>query len=272
MQKTVLITGSTDGVGKLTAIKLAGKGHAVYIHGRSPEKLSATISEIKTISKNENIDGFLADFSDLVAVEKMAEQINKDMSKIDVLINNAGIFKSPLSCNQKGLDTRFVVNYLAPYLLTKKLIPLIKKAPDPRIINLSSAAQSTVSGDALCGTANLSEQEAYAQSKLALTMWSFYLAEILPFVAVIAVNPGSLLNTKMVAEAYGRSWSSADKGADILYDLAVSENYKGITGRYFDNDQGNFAQAHPDAYNKIKIDQLIQTTQNLIFIDEDNEN
>lgn len=272
MQKTVLITGSTDGVGKLTAIKLAGKGHAVHIHGRSPEKLSATISEIKAISKNENIDGFLADFSDLVAVEKMAEQINTDLSKLDILINNAGIFKSPVSHSQKGLDIRFTVNYLAPYQLTEKLIPLLKKGTDPRIINLSSAAQSSVSGDALCGSVNLSEQEAYAQSKLALTMWSFRLAEILSDVTVIAVNPGSLLNTKMAAEAYGRSRSPAGKGADILYDLAVSENYKGITGRYFDNDQGNFAQAHPDAYNKIKIDQLIQTTQNLIFIDEDNEN
>lgn len=264
MQKIIVITGSTDGVGKLTAIKLAGDGHAVYLHGRSPEKLTATISEIKTITKNENIGGFIADLTDQDAVEKMAEQINTDLSKIDILINNAGIFKSPASHNQKGLDLRFAVNYLAPYLLTEKLIPLMKKGTDPRIINLSSAAQSSVSGDALCGSANLSDQEAYAQSKLALTMWSFHLAEILPDVAVIAVNPGSLLNTKMVAEAYGRSWSSADKGADILYDLAVSEDFKGISGKYFDNDQGDFSQAHPDAYSEIKIEQLIQTTQNLI--------
>lgn len=264
MKKTILITGSTDGVGKLTATKLARNGHAVYLHGRSPEKLAATISEIKTISKNENIDGFVADLSGLVAVEKMAEQINETLSKLDVLINNAGIFKSPVSHNQKGLDIRFVVNYLAPYLLTEKLIPLMKKATDPRIINLSSAAQSSVSDEALRGTVNLSEQEAYAQSKLALTMWSFHLAEILPDLAVIAVNPGSLLNTKMVAQAYGRSWSSADKGADILYALAVSEEFKGVTGQYFDNDQGRLAQAHPDAYHKSAIHQLIQTTQNLI--------
>ncbi len=264
MQKTILITGSTDGVGKLTSIKLAGDGHSVYLHGRSPEKLESTISEIKNITKNENVGGFIADLSEQDAVEKMAEQINKDLPKIDILINNAGIFKSPASHNQKGMDIRFAVNYLAPYLLTEKLTPLIKKGADPRIINLSSAAQSSVSGDALCGSVNLSDQEAYAQSKLALTMWSFHLAERLPDVAVIAVNPGSLLNTKMVAEAYGQSWSSADKGADILYDLAVSENFKRITGKYFDNDQGAFAQAHPDAYSKIKIDTLIQATKNLI--------
>ncbi len=264
MQKTILITGSTDGIGKLTAIKLAGDGHAIYLHGRNSQKLDSTISEIKSITQNEKISGFVSDLSDLNAVEKMAEQINTNLAKIDILINNAGIFKSPVSHNQKGLDIRFAVNYLAPYLLTEKLIPLMKKGIDPRIINLSSAAQSSVSGDALCGSVNLSEQEAYAQSKLALTMWSFRLAEILSGVAVIAVNPGSLLNTKMAAEAYGRSWSSADKGADILYDLAISEDFKGITGKYFDNDQGGFAQAHPDAYSESKIDRLIHTTKNLI--------
>lgn len=264
MQKTILITGSTDGIGKLTAIKLAGDGHAVYVHGRQPEKLAAVISEIKSITKNEKIDGFTADFSDLDAVKQMAEQINQDLLKIDILINNAGIFKSSESHNKEELDMRFVVNYLVPYLLTDKLMPLLNNGADPRIINLSSAAQSTVSHDALLGKTNLSESEAYAQSKLALTMWSFHLAETLPDIAVIAVNPGSLLNTKMVAEAYGRHWSSADKGADILYDLAVSEDYKGITGKYFDNDKGSFGPAPPDAYNKTEIDQLIHTTQTLL--------
>ena len=197
----------------------------------------------------------------------MAAQINKDLSKIDILINNAGIFKSPQLQNKTGLDIRFVVNYLAPYLLTDKLMPLLNNAPKPRIINLSSAAQSCVSHDALSGKENCSQAEAYAQSKLALTMWSFHLAEAMPSIAVIAVNPGSLLNTKMAAEAYGQHWSSADKGADILYDLAVSEDYKGVTGKYFDNDKGSFGPAHPDAYAKTDIDKLIRTTQDLLSIE-----
>lgn len=266
MQKTILITGSTDGIGKLAAIKLAGDGHAVYVHGRDSEKLHSVISEIKSITKNVNVDGFTADFSDLDAVKQMADQINKDLPKIDILINNAGIFKS-LDHNKQGLEIRFLVNYLAPYLLTGKVIPLLNKGTDPRIINLSSAAQSCVSHEALSGKANLSQAEAYAQSKLALTMWSFHLAQELPGIAVIAVNPGSLLNTKMAAEAYGRHWSSADKGADILYDLAVSEAYKGITGKYFDNDKENFGPAHPDAYSKTDIDKLIHITQDLLLIE-----
>ena len=197
----------------------------------------------------------------------MADQINADLPKIDILINNAGVFKSLESHNKQGLEIRFLVNYIAPYLLTGKLIPLLNKGTDPRIINLSSAAQSCVSHDALSGKANLSQAEAYAQSKLALTMWSFHLAQGMPGIAVIAVNPGSLLNTKMAAEAYGRHWSSADKGADILYDLAVSEVYKGITGKYFDNDKASFGPAHPDAYSKTDIENLIHITQDLLLIE-----
>jgi len=267
MKKTILITGSTDGIGKLTAIKLAKEGHFLYVHGRNREKLAATISEIKEIAQNKNIKGFVADFSDINSVNQMADQINKDVAKIDILINNAGIFKSAESHNEDGLDIRFAVNYLAPYVLTEKLIPLLNKGTDPRIINLSSAAQSSVSHDALLGKENLNQSAAYAQSKLALTMWSFYLAEALQDISVIAVNPGSLLNTKMAAQAYGQYWSSADKGADILYDLAVSEDYKGITGKYFDNDKGSFGHAHPDAYSEIQIDKLIHTTKNLIDMD-----
>jgi NAD(P)-dependent dehydrogenase (short-subunit alcohol dehydrogenase family) len=264
MQKTILITGSTDGVGKLLSVKLAGEGHAIYVHGRNSEKLDSLISELKSTAKNENINGFTADFSDLNAVKQMADQINKALPKIDVLINNAGVFKSVESHNKQGLDTRFVVNYLAPYLLTGKLIGLLNKGTDPCIINLSSAAQSSVSICALSGKEQISQAEAYAQSKLALTMWSFHLAETLQNIAVVAVNPGSLLNTKMAVQAYGQHWASADKGADILYDLAVSPDYKGITGKYFDNDRGCFGPAHPDAYNKTLMEQLIKTTNNLM--------
>jgi len=127
MHKTILITGSTDGIGKLAAIKLAKDGHEIYIHGRNAEKLSSVIAEIKGLSNNEKVKGFVADFSDLDATKKMAEQINLDVSKIDVLINNAGVFKSPVNQTQDGFDIRFVVNYFAPYLLTKELLPLLQK-------------------------------------------------------------------------------------------------------------------------------------------------
>lgn len=264
MKRTILITGSTDGIGKLAAIQLAKEGHEVYLHGRNPEKVAAKVEEVKRLSKNENISGFVADFSDLDAVRQMAQQVNKEVAKIDVLINNAGVFKSAISQTKDGLDVRFVVNYLAPYVLTNALIPVLRKGIKPRIINLSSAAQSSISYEALSGKSQLSVQEAYAQSKLALTMWSFYLAKTVQDIATVPVNPGSLLNTNMVKEAFGRYWSSADKGATILYELAISKDHEGVTGKYFDNDKGAFGKAHPDAYNTTEIDKLINITASIL--------
>lgn len=260
MKKSVLITGSTDGIGKLVAIKLAQEGHEIYLHGRNSDKLSTVISEIKAQTKNENIQGFIADFSDLDAVEQMAHRLKGEVSKLDVLINNAGVYKSIKSKTKDRLDMRFAVNYLAPFLLTNELITLLKKGKETRIINLSSAAQSSIDYEVLTGVTHRGANETYAQSKLALTMWSFYLAKKEPSLKVIAVNPGSLLNTNMVAEAFGKYWSPADKGANILYELAVSDDYQSYTGKYFDNDQGIFAQAHPDAYDEKEINKLIAIT------------
>lgn len=266
--KTILITGSTDGIGKLTAVRLANDGHQLILHGRNKEKLESTIEEVKAISNNENISGIIADFSEIEAVINMAEAVKTSFNQIDVLINNAGIFKSPISKTKDGFNICFAVNYFAPFVLTHALLPLLKSGDDPRVINLSSAAQAPVSIDALVGNEDIATQSAYAQSKFALTMWSFYLAENEPGITVIAVNPGSLLNTKMVKEAYGRHWSSADKGMNILYDLATTESYSGDSGKYFDNDKGEekgyFAPAHPDAYDQRKIDVLISKTHELL--------
>lgn len=262
--KTILITGSTDGVGKLTATKLAKSGHQILLHGRNFEKLRNTISEIKELTANENVSGFVSDLSDFNSIEKMIAEISNEFSSIDILINNAGVFKSSVVQNKDNLDMRFAVNYFAPYLLTNGLLSIIKNSNSPRIINLSSAAQSTVSMEALKGNQLISSNEAYAQSKLALTMWSFAFAKSNPNITTIAVNPGSLLNTNMVKEAYGHHWSSADKGADILYELATSEKQKENNGKYFDNDKGSFSNAHSDTYHQEKINQLILETNKIL--------
>ncbi|WP_299685510.1 SDR family NAD(P)-dependent oxidoreductase [uncultured Dokdonia sp.] len=266
--KTILITGSTDGIGKLAAIKLAKDGHKMYLHGRNPEKLQHVIKEVQDASNNKYIDGFVADFSDIDAVKQMANQILEKVSKIDILINNAGIFKTSVTKGYKEFDIRLVVNYFAPYVLTNTLLPLLKKGDHPRIVNLSSAAQTHVTDAALAGLDIRVASEAYAQSKLALTMWSFAFAKANPDITAIAVNPGSLLNTRMANEAYGQYWSPATKGSDILYDLAISEGYKNSTGKYFDNDKGNpkgeFAKAHPDAYDNELIETLLQKTSDIL--------
>ncbi len=268
MSKTILITGSTDGIGKLTAIKFAKDGHTIYVHGRNKEKLQRVILEIKEVSGNKNIDGFVADFSDLDSVRQMANSIGDRVPKIDILINNAGIFKTSAPSEFKDFDIRLVVNYFSPYILSNAILPIIKNSESPRIINLSSAAQSHVTDIMLARVGNTNDSEAYAQSKLALTMWSFAFAKANPRIITIAVNPGSLLNTNMANEAYGQYWSPASKGSDILYDLAISEDYKDSTGKYFDNDKGNpkgdFANAHPDAYDEELITKLIAKTEEIV--------
>ncbi|MEL6989255.1 MAG: SDR family NAD(P)-dependent oxidoreductase [Bacteroidota bacterium] len=266
--KTILITGSTDGIGKLAAIQLAKEGPTNYLHGRNFDKLQRVIAEVQDATTNKNIDGFVADFSDINAVKQMANKILEKVSKIDILINNVGIFKTSTTSGSKGFDVRLVVNYFAPYVLTNTILPLLKKSQNPRIVNLSSAAQAHVTDAALAGHDIRIASEAYAQSKLALTMWSFAFAKAHPDITTIAVNPGSLLNTRMANEAYGQHWSPATKGSDILYDLAISEAYKDSSGSYFDNDKGDpkgtFAKAHPDAYDETKIAKLLDATAKIL--------
>ncbi|MBH0085942.1 SDR family NAD(P)-dependent oxidoreductase [Psychrobacter sp. SCQQ22] len=294
MKKTILITGSTDGIGKLAAIKLAQLGHNIYLHGRDTDKLTDVVAEVKEAATQANqqidVDGFVADFAQLTDVKSMADAvINKFTAAglhLDVLINNAGVFKVANTQTPEGFDVRFVVNYFAPYLLTQALLPIMR-APEvndskntpsdslpARIVNLSSAAQQTVSPQALAGQKGLSDQDAYAQSKLALTMWSMALSEQVAAndINVIAVNPGSLLNTRMANDAYGQHWSSADKGADILVALAADDEFAHQTGRYFDNDirgkhgdeRGEFGTPHSDALNKTAIAKLMQQTQEIL--------
>ncbi|MEO1712266.1 MAG: SDR family NAD(P)-dependent oxidoreductase, partial [Bacteroidota bacterium] len=248
MKKSVLITGSTDGIGKRTAVLLAQAGYTVYLHGRNPQKLQQAILDVEKESGQTEIRGFQADLSDFSAVRKLGATIQQELPHLDVLINNAGVFNGP-SKNTDGLDLRIVVNYLAPIILTQEVLPLLRKASMGRIINLSSAAQDPLEQTVLLGEKTISERQAYGQSKLALTAWSFRLAQQESGLVVIPVNPGSLLNTKMVQEAFGQFWASADKGAQILFDLAVDAKYANASGKYFDNDRGSFGPAHPAASN-----------------------
>ena len=264
MSKTIMITGSTDGIGKLAATKLAQAGYQLILHGRNPQKLSVVEEEIKSSTNNQNITSYAADFSKLEEVKNMAAKIIAEQQSINVLVNNAGIFKTADTIAENGIDIRMVVNYLAPVTLTNALLPLLKQSDKPRVINLSSAAQASVSPSSFEKNSRLSDNGAYAQSKLAILLWSFYMSKQHPDLITIALNPGSLLNTKMVKEAYGKFWSSADKGADIIIDLATNAAYSKSSGQYFDNDNGGFGRAHPDAYDPQSITDLISVTKQIL--------
>lgn len=241
MKKTILITGSTDGIGLLTARMLSDAGHRVILHGRSREKLDAAV----TLTGGP-ATGYVADLSGLAAVEQLADVVRKDHDTVDVLINNAGVYRVPETTSTDGIDMRFMVNTLAPYALTRALLPSIPKTG--RIINLSSAAQAPVDVEALSGRRRLGDMDAYAQSKLALTIWSRELASELPDgPVVVAVNPGSLLASKMVKEGFGVVGNDLRIGAEILCRAALSDEFAGANGKYFDNDIGRFAEPNSAA-------------------------
>ena len=262
--KTILVTGATDGIGLETAEKLLAKGHRVLLHGRNPDKLEAVRASLCERFDADRIESFEADLSSLPAVEALADAVAAKHASLDVLINNAGVFKTPNPVLENGQDVRFVVNTLAPALLTERLLPLL--GASARVVNLSSAAQAPVDLNALAGTGRLADNAAYAQSKLALTMWTMDQAERLgpdgPM--VVAVNPGSLLATKMVRDAYGMSGKDVGIGSDILVRAALSDEFADASGKYFDNDSGAFAPPHPDALDTAKRGKVVQVIRDLL--------
>ncbi len=260
MSKTILITGSTDGIGLEAARMLGANGHTVLLHGRNREKLGAARQALPLQARNVETGAYLADLSRMEDVEAFARAVAADHAQIDVLINNAGVYSLPSALTADGLDARFAVNAIAPYLLTQRLLPLI---PDSgRIINLSSAAQAPVSPEALVGPPGLSTSAAYAQSKLAITMWTRALANANPEgPAFIAVNPGSLLGTKMVREGFGVAGGDVRIGAKILVEAATSDEFADASGKYFDNDNAGFAPPHPDALDTTKSNAIVQAIE-----------
>ena len=207
---------------------------------------------------------FCADLSEPHQVAKLAVDIASNYNALDVLINNAGVFKMPDPVSDSGHDKRFLVNTIAPYILTNKLLPLFNSAS--RVINLSSAAQSQVDLDALTGNRPLSDSDAYAQSKLALTMWSFYMAKCVGAAGpiIIAVNPASFLGSKMVNQAYGTAGKDLSIGVQILTKAALHSDFANGAGKYFDNDIGNWSSPHPDALDDVKNKALIDVIHQIV--------
>ena len=254
-EKIVLITGATDGIGLETARKLNSLGHKVIVHGRSQERIDKLVSEL-------GVDFVKADLSNLNQVKELAEDILKKYQKIDVLINNAGVFKTSTTRTEDGYDIRYVVNTFAPYILTKKLLPILKQG---RVINLSSAAQASVDFEAMLGKVEMSDFEAYAQSKLAITMWSRHMAKEVradgPI--VIAVNPASLLATKMVKEGFNTDGNDINIGVNILVSLTLDHEHIEHSGEYYDNDNQTYAPPQADGLDNEKATKIVEIMETL---------
>jgi NAD(P)-dependent dehydrogenase (short-subunit alcohol dehydrogenase family) len=249
-EKIIFITGATDGIGKLTALKLAELGAHVIIHGRNKSKLENVINEIKNTSGNNNIDGITADLSSIAEVRRLVEDVLAKYPKIDVLINNAGVGSAEPRYSKDGYELRLAVNYLAPFLLTRMLIPALKNAAPSRIVNVSSIGQYPVDFEDIMLEKSFNGAKAYSQSKLALIMFTNELAEQLKDdgITVNSLHPGTYLNTNMVRSAGVTPLGEPETGADAVVNLAVSENLEGITGKYFNVKKE--AEPNAQAYDK----------------------
>ncbi len=265
MEKTILLTGATDGIGLETAKMLVAQGHRILLHGRNRAKLEAVKHTLSGLRHDARLETFVADLSRMADVAALAHSVAETHRQLDGLINNAGVFKVTETVTADGLDTRFAVNTVAPYLLTQRLLPLF--GASGRVVNLSSAAQAPVDPLALAGDARVTDDfAAYAQSKLALTMWTRAVAGTLGDAGpvIVAVNPGSLLATKMVKDGFGMAGNDIGIGADILCRAALSEEFAGASGLYFDNDSGRFAAPHADARDPARCAHIVRVIEEIM--------
>ena len=276
-EAVILVTGATDGMGKRVVRDLAAEGATVLLHGRSPERGEAATREIREETGNDKLRYYPADFSSLEEVRRLADEIHSDNERLDVLINNAGIGAGPSGgANRQegkdGYELRFAVNYLAPFLLTNLLLPLLRDSAPSRIVNVASVGQAPIDFDDVMLERGYEGMRAYSQSKLALIMFTFSLAERLEGTGVTAnsLHPATLMDTKMVFESFGYTMSTVQEGAEATERLAISPELEGISGRYFDGER----ESHADdqAYDRDARERLWAMSEELCGLTASDQN
>jgi NAD(P)-dependent dehydrogenase (short-subunit alcohol dehydrogenase family) len=266
---TVLVTGATDGLGRRVAGELAAAGATVLLHGRDPARCAQALREVREATGNERTRHYLADFSSLDEVRRLGEAVAAEEERLDVLVNNAGIGagarrERERALSRDGHELRLQVNYLAGFLLTHLLLPLLRRSAPARIVNVASVGQSPLDFDDLMLERGYEGMRAYRQSKLAQIMFTFELAERLHAseVTVNALHPASLMDTKMVFESFGSAMSSVEEGAEATIALATSLDLDGVTGRYFDGKRE--ARADAQAYEPEARRRLWELSEGLV--------
>jgi NAD(P)-dependent dehydrogenase (short-subunit alcohol dehydrogenase family) len=236
--KTVLITGSTDGVGRYVATELAKQGAKVLVHGRDTGRGKTLIEEIKRAGR-EAPAFYQADLSSLSAVRGLADAVKADHRKLDVFVSNAGIGSmnggAQRQVSADGHELRFAVNYLAGFLLAYLLLPLIKAAAPSRIVNVSSLGQHPIDFDDVMITKNYSGGRAYSQSKLSQIMFTIDLAGELKGsgVSVNSLHPATYMNTTMVRAGGITPMSTVEQGGAAILHLVSGDDVAGESGLFF---------------------------------------
>jgi NAD(P)-dependent dehydrogenase (short-subunit alcohol dehydrogenase family) len=248
--KIALVTGSTDGLGREVAIRLAALGAQVIVHGRSRERGADVVRQIESAGGKATF--YAADLASLSETRKLAETVRANHERLDILVNNAGIGTGGSNERQTSADGHelvFAVNYLSGYLLTHLLLPLLERGAPARIVNVSSLAQQPIDFDDVMLTRGFSGSRAYSQSKLAQILFTVDLSDELAAdrITVNSLHPATLMNTTMVKKAGRAALTTVGEGADAVMQLAVSPALAGRTGLYFNG--LNEARANAQAYD-----------------------
>ncbi len=248
-EATIFITGASDGLGKEAARKLAAQGARLILHGRSEAKLQAAVDEILNEFPDARIDTILADFSSLAQVRAMAAELNESFERLDILVNNAGVLPLRRQASADGFELTFAVNYLAPFLLTNLLLPLLKRSAPARIVNLSSIANHLVAVSPL-QMDNIPGYVAwivYSRTKLLLTAFTFALARRLKDSGVTcnALHPGIIPGPNVTRALWTRFQTTREEGAQTIVDCCLNPDCAGLSGAYISIDR--VARANPQA-------------------------
>ncbi|MEU6665105.1 SDR family NAD(P)-dependent oxidoreductase [Streptomyces sp. NPDC046727] len=259
---TVLITGATSGLGRYVAFELVRAGHLVLAHGRDRARTEQLVGELRTEGAAE---GFVADLARLAEVRELGDRVAGAHPELDVLINNAGVGAGAPGSGREpsadGHELRLAVNYLAPVVLTRALLPVLRADPPARIVNVGSAGQEPVDFTDPEFTRGYSGMSAYCRSKFALAAYTFTLAEELTGsgVAVNVLHPATFMDTAMVREGGIAPWNSVADGAPGVLALATRETG---SGGYYDGTRP--ARAHESAYDPEVRARLAAVTERLL--------
>lgn len=235
--KIVLITGSTDGIGLQTAMDLAGLGARVLVQGRNLHKAQLAVEQVMNRSNNKEVEAVSADLGSFESIRGLARDIRNRYEKIDVLINNAGVFMNEKEYSRDGYEMTFAINHLAYFLLTGLLLDLIKKSDYARIVNVASMAHAGfIDFENLQAEKHFEGYDAYSRSKLCNILFTFKLAELLTDSQVTAnvLHPG-VIGTKLLHAGWGGGGADWDQGSKTSVFLASSADLTNISGQYFSN-------------------------------------
>ncbi|MER7668359.1 SDR family NAD(P)-dependent oxidoreductase [Kitasatospora sp. NPDC096128] len=252
--RTVLVTGSTDGLGRALAHRLAAEGATVLLHGRDRGRLDRTAGEIADAHGVDRPATLCADLAELDQVRALAAEVRATTDRLHVLVNNAGIGAGEPDGRTRrtsvdGHELRFAVNHLAGFLLSLELLPLLRASAPARIVNVASAGQEEIDFDDLMLTGDYDGTSAYCRSKLAQIACGMELAARVPAgeVTVNSLHPSTYMPTKMVLQEIGHSIDSLEDGLAATHRLVTDPELAGTTGRYYDRLRE--ARAHRQAYD-----------------------